>query len=606
MKIDKPIEYYKELQAKFKENANKYFDNLVEESGIDLEENYSLANEYNNSNKTLDDCEKKYQSIKNTLKAMNYILIIMCSTIVILLMTFEFIDYVNEPVYDYRTSTELSTTTNIIILSSLLVATIILYCIGRTICNKKIKELRIDVEFAREDNDDIANEAWSNAWNLNQLLTDKTFKEILNETTDEIKLDNCHTAKRFYFLEDFTKYVLYSAEENSAYTSVISGSIADNPFGIIQSKIKYMYDEIYTGSITISWQVQTRDAQGNIRTVTKTQVLTASIKRPAPAYTTDCYVEYYNPACNNLRFKREPLNIKIKNEKALAKLGKAKEKELNKKAELALEQGKNFMPLADTEFEAVFNALNRNNEREFRMMFTPLAIQNIKSLFINSPYGDDFYFLKIKDQNIISPLHSCNIDYNFSPSYFYSYDVCETRKKFLERNLKLLQSIYFALAPIASIPIYLQTKVNQYDVEVKSNVSPYEQEVIANSFDLYVISELSDTDVVVKVKEVNIRDTVDIVSFYVYGFRKVPQTTYITRFGGDGLPHDVPVHYYDYYKTAETVEIEMMEVDISYIKYVNSKYFTDKTIIYKDSILACIYNGTSRINSIIQEILKGE
>ena len=65
---------------------------------------------------------------------------------------------------------------------------------------------------------------------------------------------------------------------------------------------------------------------------------------------------------------------------------------LERKSEDALEDGGNFQALANEEFDAQFNALDRNNEVEFRVLFTPLAQSNYKDIFENSPYGDDFLF----------------------------------------------------------------------------------------------------------------------------------------------------------------------------------------------------------------------
>lgn len=581
MKIDKPVEYYKELQANFKENANKYFDNLLEECGIDLEKHIEIADECKESSDNLYSKRAKfktYNCYRNWMSGFGAISL--CLGVFFLLK---------------------SKTTPAIFCFVL----IPLFVFGTIYFYKKEKEAKIDEEIANEEYKEKENESWNDAWKFNQMLSDKDFKNILRQTTDEIEIDDCYTAKRFDYLEDLTGFELYSSNADRTYTNVISGSIASNPFGIIQCKTVEMRDETYTGSITASYTVKTTDAQGRSKTETRTEIITASFVYPAPFYENECVVEYFNPACSNLKFKRKASYKKIKSEEALQNYTKNKEKALSEMAEKALAEGKNFTPLADTEFEIMFNALNRNDEKEFRMMFTPLAIQNYKSLFINSPYGDDFSFLKYKTQNIIASSHSAKFDYDFSPSQIYSHDVRETREKFLERNLLLLQNIYFALAPIASIPIYLQTKVKQYDVEAKSNISPYEQEVIANSFDLNLISKLSEEEVIVKINKTYVKGDVDIVSFNVYGFQKVPKTTYVTGYGESGS-HSVPVHYYEYKETKEEIKIEMIKTDISYTKFANSKFFTDKTIIYKDSILACIYNGVSRINSIKQEILKGE
>lgn len=350
MKIDKPVEYYKELQTKFKENANKYFDNLIEESGIDLKEHIEIADECNESGDNLYSKQVKHQQYSS------YTGWLFAFAVLSLIpgLCLKAHDNIRGAIFFF--------------------VLIPLFAIGSIYFFIKAKKAKIDEELASEDYEEKENESWSDAWEFNQMLSDKDFKNILRQTTDEIEIDDCYTAKRFDYLEDLTGFELYSSETDIGYTNAISGSIASNPFGIIQYKTVKMRDKTYTGSITASYTVRTTDAQGRPKTETRYETITASILRPAPFYESKCSVEYFNPACSNLKFERKASYKKLKNEKALYDYTKGKEKQLTEIAEIALAEGKNFTPLADTEFEIMFNALNRNDEKEFRMMFTPLAI----------------------------------------------------------------------------------------------------------------------------------------------------------------------------------------------------------------------------------------
>ena len=51
---------------------------------------------------------------------------------------------------------------------------------------------------------------------------------------------------------------------------------------------------------------------------------------------------------------------------------------------------------------------DRDNENQFRLLFTPLAQRNIVDLVKDSPYGDDFYFIKQNKLNTIYSHHSDN------------------------------------------------------------------------------------------------------------------------------------------------------------------------------------------------------
>ena len=54
----------------------------------------------------------------------------------------------------------------------------------------------------------------------------------------------------------------------------------------------------------------------------------------------------------------------------------------------------NFTEMGNAKFDALFGAVDRNNEVEFRVLFTPLAQKNMLDLLTDkNHYGDDFYFL---------------------------------------------------------------------------------------------------------------------------------------------------------------------------------------------------------------------
>lgn len=48
---------------------------------------------------------------------------------------------------------------------------------------------------------------------------------------------------------------------------------------------------------------------------------------------------------------------------------------------------KSITLLANDEFEVLFRALNRNNEVQFRLLFTPLAQQNMIDLLLDKTEG---------------------------------------------------------------------------------------------------------------------------------------------------------------------------------------------------------------------------
>lgn len=63
---------------------------------------------------------------------------------------------------------------------------------------------------------------------------------------------------------------------------------------------------------------------------------------------------------------------------------------MNRLANQAIKQGRNFTPLANTKFEVMFKAYDRNNEVQYRLLFTPLAQQNMLEILTGKAgFGDD-------------------------------------------------------------------------------------------------------------------------------------------------------------------------------------------------------------------------
>ena len=63
--------------------------------------------------------------------------------------------------------------------------------------------------------------------------------------------------------------------------------------------------------------------------------------------------------------------------------------------------------MGNSEFEVLFGATNRNNEVQFRLLFTPLAQKQLLGLMKDKEiaFGDDFNFIKRNKINIIIPDH---------------------------------------------------------------------------------------------------------------------------------------------------------------------------------------------------------
>ena len=98
-----------------------------------------------------------------------------------------------------------------------------------------------------------------------------------------------------------------------------------------------------------------------------------------------------------LSFSRDADHVEQRSERSLQRLVKRGERTLQKKTEEAISENGDFMSMSNTEFEVLFDALNRTNEVQFRTIFTPLAQTNMVDLLLSKTgYGDDFNFFKNK------------------------------------------------------------------------------------------------------------------------------------------------------------------------------------------------------------------
>lgn len=138
-----------------------------------------------------------------------------------------------------------------------------------------------------------------------------------------------------------------------------------------------------------------------------TQTLTASVTKPAPFYGYDTRLYYGNEAAPDLRFSRQPTHANELDEDEIEKTVKRGKKKLEKRARKAVGAGTQFTEMGNAEFDVLFGAVDRTNEVQFRLMFTPLAQQNMLELIKSDDgYGDDFAFYKTGCINCIRSEHA--------------------------------------------------------------------------------------------------------------------------------------------------------------------------------------------------------
>jgi hypothetical protein len=151
-------------------------------------------------------------------------------------------------------------------------------------------------------------------------------------------------------------------------------------------------------------------------TVQKSQTLTASVTKPFPMYAIESQLIYGHEAAPNLSFTRTPSKLSGLDKGSLNDWRKQRAvKGVERKASRAIRKGtSNLTLMANREFESLFKAIDRNHEVEFRLLFSPLAQQEMVKLMNDGStgYGDDFNFFKFGKVNFISASHLNDIDIN--------------------------------------------------------------------------------------------------------------------------------------------------------------------------------------------------
>lgn len=565
--ILEPIHLYKtKFKNQINDESNKYFEELVKISKVNKEENKALVKKYNISKTKADKAQKKFNSL-NSWYIFLYILAGLALTAGLICLFFGlFLEEVN-----------------VIVLTSvgasLIVASIILFIVNFKVLRQKVKLSEQTFNQLTK----IKNKNYQDCYNqIHPLLMCFDWNipsKIIEKVTPLIDLDPIFDVRKFNYMYD--KYGFKNLDEKSKSTCcVVSGSIVGNPFLVVTNNKTKMGTKVYRGSITISWVETVHDSQGNSRTVTKTQVLTASVQKPCPYYGQETYLVYGNEAAPNLIFTRKPSNYDGDDEKDLEKFVENKEKKLEKLSRKAIKKGKKFTLMANTEFESLFGAVDRNNEVEYRLLFTPLAQTNyVELLTSKEPYGDDFYFNKYGPLNIISSKHSQITNYTANPSLFQSHDLEALKKIFVDYMNNFFQSLYFDLAPLLSIPLYQQHKPIEYiyNKDFLSNYTNYEAETLANSFDpkLFAHPE-SVTRVMLKTHFLSKVGSIDNIEVKAYSYKTVQRVEYVSQMGGDGRMHSIPVYYDEYIPLERTSLMALKDVKSS-----NWTYLTFNDLIQK-------------------------
>lgn len=545
--ILKPAESFKLISETFSQNVDEYFNNLVKQSKINKGDNKSTCDKYYGKVKEKEKKVKKGKGQRALRGFLIFLAVVFFLAMVVGILLLAIPAWRGQPLY---------VTLPLLIGGAVLgTGMILIICLSLNKNIKKIDEVikKLDTEIKK-----LEKEGWDQLAPLNELFNWNIPQYLISSTVPLVNLDRFFTPYRHDQL--FRKYGYGDPGIDASVVSVQSGSILGNPFMFEKIHYTWMGTQVYTGSIVISWTTVERDSNGHSYTQHHTQTLTASVTKPKPFYGYDTQLVYGNDAAPNLEFSRQSSNADFASmsDRKLKRFVKKSERRLTKKAR----KSETFTKMGNSEFEAMFNASNRTNETEFRLLFTPIAQQNMIELLKAKPYGDDFSFNKQGPINIVRSAHSQGFDYHAAPWLFQSFDYEKIEETFKTYCNEYFQSMYFDLAPILSIPLYQQHKAKEYIYKSNDGVTTHEMESLANYAGWENFSHpQTETECILKVGKASNNRGLLSATVNCRSYKTIQHTEHVSVYGGDGRYHDVPVIWYEYIPLSKMTSIDVLDFE---------------------------------------------
>ena len=409
-------------------------------------------------------------------------------------------------------------------------------------------------------------EAWAQMEPLNRLYTWDIPVRLIEATVPKLQFDPYFTAER---LEDLHRQFGWDDSFNAGKSMIFaqSGVINGNPFAFGHYLDMEWGEKTYEGTLRITWTEWEEDSDGKRRRVYRHQTLHAYVKKPIPVYSEQKFLVYGNDAAPNLTFSREPSGLTGKENELMGKLRKNWRLSRLKAYSRNLKDESNFTLMGNHEFETWFHAKDRDDEVEFRLLFTPVAQRQMLDLMKDHAvgYGDDFVFLKQCKINLLFSQHLDEGTISTDPAQFRNWDFDEAESFFMAFNERYFKDVYFAMAPLLSIPLYQQTRTHEEiwkDVLERKASAFWEHEAVANYHgEKRFEHPRCVTRSILKTNVVERKEGESTIAVTAHGFEGVERTDYKSVYGDDGDWHDVPVKWIEYLPVQRTSNLCLSELE---------------------------------------------
>ncbi|MDE6302926.1 MAG: hypothetical protein K2M36_05010, partial [Clostridia bacterium] len=219
-----PLRAFKDCyEKKFDENAQNYFDKLVEKSGMDVEENRSTVKKYKAELAIISDINKKMSQQKALRGFLIFLAIVGILAVIIGIVAL----------------VKSSIILGAILLPVGAVLAIISIVVIVTVLNKKIKHQEEEKQKHQKVADGHLKNAWQQMFALNGLFESNAPKTLIEMTVPLIKIDENFDMRRYDYLSG--KYGFGDKLDNTRSTiAILTGEILGNPFVVDRELVRTM------------------------------------------------------------------------------------------------------------------------------------------------------------------------------------------------------------------------------------------------------------------------------------------------------------------------------------------------------------------------------
>jgi hypothetical protein len=207
-------------------------------------------------------------------------------------------------------------------------------------------------------------------------------------------------------------------------------------------------------------------------------------------------------------------------------------------------------------------------------MYSVQAQRNIVELLLSDEtYGDDFSYIKNGKIHTIANAHSQDRSLYLSASAYRSHDISVAERAFVELNEEFYKDVFFDFAPILAVP--LLQDVQESTAIQTGGKTLYNYEEYANCLEGQLRPNRCDTRCILKIEGEERKGQETHLGVCASGYYGVERVDYISKLGGDGCWHDVPVDWTDYIREQRESVIKIVSSEDAIEKNNNARKIKD-------------------------------